>query len=123
MLLCACALPAPATEAAAKPSPKKPTGSAITSDSGLEREILNRFNKSKISASNFKVRVQGGVATIEGKTDVVQHKGTATRLARLAGAKQVNNRIQVSESGRAKAAKSLPEGRRRAQLKRDEERR
>ena len=30
--------------------------------------------------------MQGGVATIEGKTDVVQHKGVATRLAKSGGA-------------------------------------
>ena len=111
LLLCACAVPALAADG------------PVLSDAALEKEIRSRFNKSKISANNFTVRVQGGTATIEGKTGVVQHKGTATRLARLAGAKQVNNRIQVSEEGRTKAAKSLPQGRRRAQLKRDEERR
>ena len=48
----------------------------------------------------YQVHVQGGVATIEGKTEVVQHKGVATRLAKSAGAVAVVNHIQVSKAGR-----------------------
>jgi hypothetical protein len=86
----------------------------------LERQIRARFNKSKISVENFQVRVQGGVATIEGRTSVVQRKGTATRLARLAGARAVDNRIEVSEAAKRKAAENLAEGRRRVQVKRSD---
>jgi hypothetical protein len=46
------------------------------------------------------------VAVIEGKTDVIQHKGTATRIARACGA-QVMNKILISEAARQKAAASL----------------
>ena len=35
-------------------------------------------------------------ARITGKTDVMQHKGVATRLARSAGAKEVKNEVEVS---------------------------
>ena len=66
--------------------------------------------------------MQGGVATFEGRTDVVQHKGVATRIARTAGAVAVDNRIQVSDAARKKAAANLEKGRRRAQIKRGEAR-
>lgn len=66
--------------------------------------------------------MQGGVATIEGKTGVVQHKGSATRMAKAAGALAVNNRIQVSDAAKEKAAANLETGRRRAQIKRGDAR-
>jgi hypothetical protein len=103
--------------AARTPQPAHP---AAVPDAQLEALIRGKFAKSKISADHFTVRVQGGVATLEGRTDVVQHKGTATRLARTAGAPSVNNRIQVSEAALNKARKNLQEGRRRAQIKRGE---
>ena len=64
--------------------------------------------------------MQGGVATLTGRTDVLQHKGTATRLARNGGALRVVNRIEVSEAAKEKAASNLDSGRRRAQVKRSE---
>ncbi|MDQ1470261.1 MAG: hypothetical protein QOJ99_1741 [Bryobacterales bacterium] len=56
---------------------------------------------------HFTVSVQGGVATLEGKTNVIQHKGVATRIAKLGGAVAVENHIQISEEARAKAAARL----------------
>jgi hypothetical protein len=91
------------------------------SDAQLEAAIRAKFAKSKINADKFTVHVQGGVATIEGKTDVMQHKGTATRMARTAGA-TVNNHVQISDAARAKAAGNLEKGRRRVQVKRGEAR-
>jgi hypothetical protein len=99
----------------------RPAGKAATPrppDQQIEAAIRAKFAKSKIAANHFTVRVQGGVATIEGKTDVVQHKGTATRLAKTGGAVAVNNKVQVSEAARAKASKNL----KRAEVKRGEER-
>ncbi len=110
---------------AAKPAAttaKKTSTSASTAqnDTALEKDIRARLAKSKISVNKFTVRVQGGVATLEGKTGVVQHKGTATRLARNAGAVKVVNRIEVSEEAKEKNAANLESGRRRAQVKRSE---
>ena len=99
-----------------------PKARAALSDAQLERAIKARFAKSKISTNHFDVHVQGGVATLEGSTDIVQHKGTATRLAHSAGAVEVLNRIQVSRAAREKAAANLANGRRRAQIKRGEPR-
>ncbi len=91
------------------------------SDAQIETAIRAKFAKSK-SANKFTVHVQGGVATIEGKTDVVQHKGVATRMAKTAGALAVNNHVEVSETARKKAAGNLEEGRRRVQVKRSDSR-
>ena len=103
------AAPAPV----AKAQPRLP-------DAQLEAAIRAKLTnpKSKIAADKFQVRVQGGVATIEGKTDVVQHKGTATRMAKAAGALAVNNHVQVSDAAKQKSAANLETGRRRAQIKR-----
>jgi len=92
------------------------------SDAQLEAAIRAKFAKSKINADKFQVHVQGGIATIEGKTDVTQHKGVATRLAKTGGAAAVNNHIQISEEAREKSAANLEKGRRRVQIKRGEAR-
>ena len=90
------------------------------SDAQIEKDIRERFAASKIAADKFEVHVQGGRATITGKTDVLQHKGTATRMARSAGATDVVNKVEPSEAAREKAASNLSKGRRRAQIKRSE---
>lgn len=99
-----------------------PNAAPRLTDVQLEALIRAKFAKSKINADKFKVRVQGGIATIEGRTDVMQHKGVATRLARTAGALAVNNHVQLSDEARQKAAGNLEQGRRRAQVKRGEPR-
>lgn len=110
---------APAKSAAvAKPQASQPK----KSDAQVEAAIRAKLSASKIGADHFTVRVQGGVATLEGRTDVVQHKGTATRLAKTGGAIAVNNRIQVSEAGKKKASDNLEKGRRRVQVSRSEPR-
>jgi hypothetical protein len=108
-----------APKAAAK---AKSASAAMKSDAAIEADIRARLARSKVSADKFQVHVQGGVATFEGHTNVVQHKGVATRMAKAAGAVAVNNRIQSSEAARAKASKNLVEGRRRAQIKRGDTR-
>jgi len=106
--------------AASGQTPVRPAGNPPPTDVALENAIRQRFAKSKCAEDKFTVRVQGGVATLEGKTNVVQRKGAATRMARAAGAKRVINKIEVSEAARQKAASSLATGRRRAQVKRSE---
>src|ERR1017187_1811756 len=116
------AKPAPAHQRETTPGPAKTAAAPKKSDKEIEAAIRAKFAKSKISADKFTVHVQGGVATIEGKTEVVQHKGVATRLAKTGGALAVNNRIQASEAAKKKAADNLEQGRRRAQVKRGETR-
>jgi hypothetical protein len=91
------------------------------SDQQLEAKIRAKFAGSK-SANTFKVHVQGGVAIIEGRTDVVQHKAAATRMAKTAGAVAVNNKVEISDAAKKKAAANLEEGRRRVQVKRSDAR-
>lgn len=70
-----------------------------------------KFAKSKINTEHFTVSVKSGVATLDGKTGVIQHKGVATRLAKKGGAIAVENHIQVSEEAKAKAAATLAKNR------------
>ena len=85
------------------------------SDAQLERDIKARLARSpKISLDKFTVKVQGGIATLEGKTNVIQHKGAATRMAKTAGAKAVVNNIQISDAARKAAADKLSEYRKKA---------
>ena len=88
---------------------RKPTSvqHAALSDSQLDATIRAKLAKSKIGKDGFKFHVQHGVVTWEGATNVMQHKGAATRMARSAGAAQVINNIQVSGAAKAQAASNL----------------
>jgi hypothetical protein len=97
-------------------------GTTAEQDKAIESAIRAKLEKSKIGKDGFKVHVQGGVATWEGNTDIVQHKGAATRMAKAAGAKAVVNNIKVSDAAKEKASGNLETGRRRAQVKRGDPR-
>jgi hypothetical protein len=105
----------PAAKAAAKTAQTPKIG-----DADLENAINAKFLACKIATDKFKAHVQGGVATLEGYTEIVQHKGTATRLAKSAGALAVVNNIEISQAAKDKAQANLDSGRRRAQIKRTE---
>jgi len=77
------------------------------SDSQIDATIRAKLAKSKIGRDGFQFKVQRGVVTWEGTTDVIQHKGSATRMAKSAGAVQVVNNIQVSGTGKSKSALNL----------------
>lgn len=96
-------------QAASVAKPK--TVAARLPDAQIEQNIRAKFTKSKINAEHFTVTVKDGIATINGKTNVIQHKGVATRLARNGGALAVQNRIQVSDEAKAKAAAKLAKNR------------
>jgi hypothetical protein len=113
------ARPAVVHQRAAPPTAAAP---ARPTDVQIEANIRAKLAKSKIGADKFHFKVQGGVATIEGKTEVIQHKGAATRMAKTAGAIGVNNHIEISEAAKEKASENLAKGRRRAQIKRGDER-
>lgn len=115
--------PAPGHTQASAPKAAAKKAQPAKSDAQIEAAIKAKLDKSpKLSPEHFKVRVQGGVATLEGKTEVIQHKGTATRMAKSAGAVAVNNHIEVSDAAKEKAAGNLETGRRRAQVKRGDPR-
>jgi hypothetical protein len=112
----------PAPAHTAPQTAKTPARQAMKSDAQIEATIRAKFARSKINVEKFTVHVQGGVATIEGKTNVIQHKGTATRLAKTGGAVAVNNHVEISDAAKQKAADNLDQGRRRAQVKRGDAR-
>lgn len=91
---------------AVTPAPRK----AIP-DVQIERTIRAKLSRSKIAADHFTVSVKDGVATFEGKTNVIQHKGVATRMAKTSGAIGVQNHIQISEEAKARAAAKLAKAR------------
>lgn len=108
ILISLSALPSPAASGS-KPS----AAHATVSDAQIEQTIRAKLAKSKIGAEGVRFQVQRGVVTWEGKTNVAQRKGSATRMAKSAGAIRVVNNIQVSQAGKDKAAAGL----RRAQVK------
>ena len=121
-LLCAVALlGADASSSKPKPAPAA-QGTSAHQDKEIESAIRAKLAKSKIGQDKLNVRVQGGVAYWSGNTNVLQHKGAATRMARAAGAKLVVNNITVSDAAKQKAADNLSQGPRPAQMKRTEPR-
>ena len=102
----------PPSGAAKKAGPTAPR----KSDAAIERAIRGKLAKSKINPDHFNVHVQGGVATFEGNTSVIQHKGVATRLAKSAGAIRVANNIQIRQTARDKANANFIQGLKRAEI-------
>jgi hypothetical protein len=103
----------PAPAATSKPAPVK----SAKSDTAIDQELRERLSRSKINANRFTFKVQNGTVTWEGKTDILQHKGAATRMAKTAGARNVINNIQISEAARQKAAARLEKGRKKGAIK------
>jgi hypothetical protein len=80
-------------------------------DARIEQAIRTKLAKSKLNADHFTVSVTKGVATIEGTTSVVQHKGAMTRIAKTSGAVSVRNNIRITDAGKAKATAALAKAR------------
>lgn len=110
----------PHTRPPAVPPPHKRTTAPVPtlSDAEIQSRIQAKLAKSKISKNGFKFTTTGGVTTIEGKANVIQHKGAATRMAKTAGARAVVNKIVISEAAKTAARDKLDAGRRRVQVKR-----
>ncbi len=90
--------------AAAKPAA---VANAGRTDSQIESDFRMRLGRSKLASDGIQIRVKAGVATLTGKTSVVQHKGSATRMAKSAGAHQVANQIEISAAAREAAAAKM----------------
>lgn len=116
-IVCALALAAfvgPGEAATALPpataAQKKLTPQPNAADGQILATIRAKLAKSKVSSDHFTVTVQNRVATFEGKTSVMQHKGVATRIAHTSGATGVQNHIQISEEAKAQAVAKLRRG-------------
>lgn len=102
----------PAAEAASSGKSARTTAHvAPRTDAQIDSTIRAKLAKSKIGKDGFHFHVQRGVVTWEGSTNVIQHKGSATRMAHAAGATQVVNNIQISDSAKAKATANLRKAR------------
>ncbi len=87
------------------------------SDTEIEAAIKTKLAKSKIGKDGITVKVKNGIATWQGTTPVMQHKGAATRMAKTAGAIQVVNNIKISDDAKQKAAGNFTGAPRRAEVK------
>ncbi len=74
------------------------------SDAQMEAVIHAKLAKSKMANEGWTFHVHNKTVTWEGKTNIIQHKGAATRMAHTAGATQVVNNIKIGEEARKKAA-------------------
>ncbi len=99
--------PASAASARAAKPPESRIPQKTPGDTQIEQAIRLKLAKSKLSSDHFTVSVVKGVATIEGSTNVMQHKGVMTRMAKASGATSVNNNIRISDAARAKAVATL----------------
>jgi len=103
LLLPVLSLTAVVTPISAATSPAKAAAApsrGSVSDEQLEATIKTKLTKSKIGKDGFHFKVQRGIVTWEGTTNIGQHKGAATRMARSSGAAQVINNIKVLNTGK-----------------------
>lgn len=98
---------APAASAGSSSHTASPVREATPTDAQIDATLRMKLAKSKIGKDGFRFHVQRGVVTWEGNTNVVQHKGSATRMAKAAGAVQVINNIHVSAAAKEKASANL----------------
>lgn len=94
----------PTIASASKPKQTSP----LPDDSTLAEAVRRAIGRSKIRIDGLRVRAERGVVILEGRADVVQHKAVATRLAKRAGARWVDNRIQLTEAARQRLARRQP---------------
>jgi hypothetical protein len=99
--------PAPIRANAAGGRVSGPIRPGSVTDAQIDATLRTKLAKSKIGKDGFHYRVARGIVTWEGSTNVVQHKGAATRMAHSAGAVGVVNHIQISAAAKAKLAGNL----------------
>ena len=87
------------------------------SDAEIEATIKTKLAKSKIGKDGITCHVKNGIATWQGSTSVMQHKGAATRMAKTSGAIQVVNNIKISDAAKQQAAGNLTGAPRRVEVK------
>lgn len=95
-LVLACALAGTAVASSTTHSTTAASHTVTPSDADIEATLRAKLAKSKIGKDGFKFHVSHGIVTWEGSTAVMQHKGSATRMAHSAGAAKVVNNIQVT---------------------------
>ncbi len=104
----------PSEDALASTPQAKTAPAPAIPDEALQQKIQDKFSKAKAGGGKFQVKVRGGTAYLTGRADVAQHKGSATRMAKSAGAKRVVNNIVVTEAAKQKMARDSSQARPRA---------
>src|SRR5260370_10477346 len=103
-----CLLAVPAFPQAKPTAPAAPAAPAVNrSDAEINTMLKAKLARSEIGADGFKFSVQGGIVYIDGRTEIPQHKGAATRMARTSGAKAVVNRIVVGDGAKQRTTANL----------------
>lgn len=69
---------------------------AADADRAVAQRLQTRIARSALRADTVSVRVDGGVAVLEGSVANVQRKGLASRFAKEAGANRVVNLLKVN---------------------------
>lgn len=64
-------------------------------DNRISADLAARLRRSKLAADGVRFSVKDGVVTWEGQVAIPQRKGAATRMAKAAGARVVQNRIRL----------------------------
>jgi hypothetical protein len=85
--------------AAAQAPPK-----VFPNDTQIEAQLHDKLAKSVIGKDGFTAKIKDGVVYWEGSTDIAQHKGAATRMAKSSGARRVVNNIKVKKTASTKPA-------------------
>lgn len=80
---------------------------AAAPDAAIEKSLKARLSRSKLKQDGLTFVVKDGVVEWTGEVGVPQRKGTATRMAKAAGATRVVNRIRV-RGGVAKSSVVKP---------------
>lgn len=80
---------------------------AAAPDAAIEKSLKARLMRSKLQQDGLTFVVKDGVVEWTGEVGVPQRKGTATRMAKAAGATRVVNRIRV-RGGTAKSSVVKP---------------
>ena len=80
----------------------------VADDNAILARLKQKMSRSKLKSDDLKYQVKDGVVEWSGTVSVSQRKGTATRMAKTAGAKRVVNRILVKASAGRSAAKPQP---------------
>lgn len=84
------------------------------SDAEIASVFRAKLAKSKLVGDGIEIKVERGVATLRGKTEILQHKGTATRMAKSSGATEVRNQIVISDAAKKAAVERLASARQKA---------
>jgi len=75
------------------------------SDAAIQARLKAKLAHSKLSGDGLRFEVRQGTVEWDGVVPVAQHKGAATRMAKMAGAARVVNRIRVT-GGKARRAET-----------------